>query len=172
MGTYSTYGSSKSSSSRYSPPPRGKYSSSATRRTRRIKQYGGRTAGDSGTRRAGRTESRMQLMRKHRAARRAQRKEAGIYGKSEAAKQKTQMRGEQRQSRRSMYRRHSAVGRSYAGSRYGGRTRPTLRQRATSRGQVQRAGSPSQKRGRPGIRGVYGRGTKSRRDQMREALRD
>lgn len=150
------------------------YSSKPARLADRVKRYGGKTEGDKGTKRAGRMESRMQLMRKHRARRRTARKEAGIYGKSEAGKMKSQMRGSQRQERRSMYREQGILSRRFGQARAkaaGGRAAPTLRQRARQRptGEYQRAGGGGQRPIRyGGETGMSG----SRREQMRKALKD
>lgn len=180
MGTFSRYSSSKRSSYKRAST---KYGSSQARTASRISRYGGKTAGDAGTRRAGRMEGRMQLMRKHRAQRRTARKEAGIYGKSEAGKMRAQQRGTQRQARRSLYRKQGIMSRRYGqatataaggrgarpaptGTAYGGRARPTLRQRAQKRPSYSR--QPQRKRVTYGGQQQSGR----RREQMRRALRD
>lgn len=155
------------------------YSSSSSRREGRVKRYGGKTEGDKGTRRAGRMESRMQLMRKHRAQRRTARKESGIFGKSEAGKMKSQMKGSQRQERRSMYMKQGIMSRRFGQARAtaaGGRAAPTLRQRASQRPQQGQPKSQYQRTGGRGRRPIrYGGETGmsgSRREQMRKALED
>ena len=122
----------------YGNPHKSDYSSKPARLADRVKRYGGKTEGDKGTRRAGRMESRMQLMRKHRARRRTARKEAGLYGKSEAGKMKSQMKGSQRHERRAMYMKQGIMSRRFGQERAkaaGGRAAPTLRQRAQQRPQ-------------------------------------
>ncbi len=142
-----------------------RYSSSPSRRTRRISRYGGKTAGDKGTRRAGRTESRMQLMRKHRAARKSARKTTGMYKPSQVASQRRSRRSTQRSERRSMYRSQGILSRRSGRSRTQGKGRPTLRDRASARGRIQRVGAEKRVT-------RYGGSTSRRRDQMRRALRD
>lgn len=189
MGTFSRYSSSKPSSYKRAST---KYGSSQARTASRIRRYGGKTEGDRGTRRAGRMESRMQQMRKHRAARRSARKSAHLYRPAQIAAKRKATRTSQRTERRSLYRRQGIMSRRFgqatataaggrarpapAGTTYGGRARPTLRQRAqrpVPRGRYERAGTP---RGRDPNRprGLYGGQQQSsrRREQMREALRD
>lgn len=142
-----------------------KYGSSQARTASRISRYGGKTAGDKGTRRAGRMESRMQLMRKHRARRRTARKESSLYTPAEAGKMKSQMKAGQRHKRRAMFKSQGILNRRTV-------QRAPLRTRATERGTFKRA-LPAAGRGQP-QRASYGGEQQSsrRREQMREALKD
>ncbi len=133
---------------------------------RRIRRYGGKTAGDRGTRRAGRMESRMQQYRKHRAARRAARKSAHFSRPGQVTAMHKSRKDTQRTKRQSMYRRHHEQMVQGLGSRTSLRERAQRRPASPGRGTYQRAGQDPNT-----PRGIWGQ-TGRRRRQLDEALKD